>query len=96
MSTKKATKVRRVGTSIKIKAWAWRSGLIEFGKSVPSGAFPILSADGVCFSRQQIEVAARHGKTLLVPGVPEAPSDAKAYEAFESWVRWLRKPEVTA
>lgn len=86
---------RKPGTSAKVKAWAWRSGLIEFGKNVPPGAFPILSADGICFSRQRIEAAARHsydGQTLLVPGVPEAKSNAKAYEAFEQWVRWMRKP----
>lgn len=78
-----------------IRAYAWRSGLIGFGERVPSGALPILTVDGKSFTRDQIEGAARHsydGAQLLVPGLPEAKSDAEAMDAFERWIEWLRDP----
>lgn len=77
----------------KTKAFAWRSGLIEFGERIPSGALPILTARGKSFAKSTIEATARHsydGKQLLVPGVPEAESDNDAMAAFERWLAWIR------
>lgn len=58
----------------KITAYAWASGLIEFGHEVPDGALPIISGNELRV-RELIDVHARHSRIseqLLVPGVPEA------------------------
>ena len=41
---------------------------------------------------ETISRLAYDGKTLLVPGVPEAETDDEAYEAFEKWIDWLVDP----
>ncbi|EOV0971280.1 host nuclease inhibitor protein [Edwardsiella piscicida] len=68
----------------KITAYAWASGLIEFGNSVPPGALPIAKGD-----KQQIMdnviVLARHsynGYEIYVPGIPEADSQKDATDAL--------------
>lgn len=52
-------------------AWAWSSGLIEFGYVLPEGALPIVAGKPATV-RYVIEVMARHGRDeqeqLLVPG----------------------------
>jgi len=78
-----------------MKAYAYRSGQIEFGNTVPSGALPIIGPDKRSIPRDRIEAGARlayDGKTLLVPGIPEAEDDNAAYEAFEKWIDWLIDP----
>lgn len=68
----------------KITAYAWASGLIEFGAKVPEGALPIISGEGVRV-RELIDVWARHSRTtdqLLVPGVPEAASQHEGCNAL--------------
>lgn len=76
---------------MKTYAYCWASGLIQFGTKVPEGAIAIASGE-----RQKlvdlIEVTARHaydGKSLLVPGVPEASDQAAAGDALDTWLRWL-------
>lgn len=56
----------------KVTAYAWASGLIEFGETYPDGALPIITGEEKRV-REIIEVRARHSRTnqqLLVPGVP--------------------------
>jgi hypothetical protein len=73
-------------------AFAWASGLIEFGLTVPKGALLIASGP-VRTLRDKIGVAARHAYTpgeLLVPGVPEAEDKGAALAAFIAWIDWRR------
>lgn len=79
---------------MKIYAYCWATGVIHFGTKVPEGAIAIARGE-----RQAvvdfIEVVARHaydGKTLLVPGVPEAEEtkgDAAKGDALEAWLTWI-------
>jgi len=72
-------------------AYAWRSGRIEVGPRVPEGALPIVRGRAVTVMNA-MQAMARHaydGKTLLVPGIPEAASDDAAVDAligFRDWV----------
>lgn len=68
----------------KITAYAWASGLIEFGHKVPDGALPIISGSELRI-RELIDVHARHSRIseqLLVPGVPEANNQHDACTAL--------------
>lgn len=79
-----------------MKAFAYRNGEIGFADSIPSGALPIIGPNKKSISRARVEAGARlayDGKTLLVPGIPEAQSDDEAYEAFRKWIDWLINPE---
>ncbi|MCY4395886.1 MAG: host nuclease inhibitor protein [Rhodospirillaceae bacterium] len=73
------------------RAHAWRSGRIEFRplqSKCPEGALPLPPV-----LRTRIEAKARHsydGKTLLVPGIPEAESDTEALDALERFCDRLR------
>ena len=79
-----------------LRAYAYASGHIVFRKRPPEGTLPLPA-----LPRRKIEACARHvydGRTLLVPGVPEAPDQSAALWAFEAWCAWLEghKFEVTA
>jgi hypothetical protein len=71
-------------------AFAWASGLIEFGETLPDGALPIAVAVDDAQARKMrdsIEILARHGKgvskgKLLVPGIPEASNQQAAMKAL--------------
>ncbi len=73
-----------------VRAHAWASGLIEFRADTqpcPEGALPLPDVP-----RGVIEVRARRaydGRSLLVPGVPEATSPADALEALERFSGFL-------
>lgn len=79
-----------------MKAFCWRSGLIQFGRKVPEGA--ILVAEGPSKElRDLICATSRHaynGKDLLIPGVPEADTDETAADALERFIDWI-KPSVS-
>lgn len=65
-------------------AYAWASGLIEFGEKYPEGALPILTGSDKEV-KEVIEMLARHSRTndqLLVPGVPEAEDQRSALDAL--------------
>lgn len=72
-------------------AYAWGSGLIEFGNTLPDGALPIaVATDEQQAERMKaaIEVLARHGKgaskgKLLVPGIPEAANQREGMKALQ-------------
>ena len=71
-----------------IKAWCYASGHIRFGSRVPIGALFIASGPAV---RKVVSVLARHAydnKTLLVPGIPEAPDQAAKLVA---WARFCNE-----
>lgn len=79
----------------KIVAYAWASGLIEFGQNCPDGALPVLVGNEQQV-RELVDVLARHSRTsdaLLVPGVPEAQSQDEAMEALTRFVKELNKRE---
>lgn len=74
-----------------IHAYAWRSGQIAFGTTVPTGAISVMRGTEPEV-RDIVEVCARHsydGKTLLVPGVPEAVDNAAAADALEAFINML-------
>jgi hypothetical protein len=78
-------------------AWCYASGLIEIGDpdSIPEGALKIAHGPK-SFLYGQISVVARHGKggsgnQLLVPGVPEADSQAEKMDALEVFLHWCEK-----
>ncbi|MFP7605200.1 host nuclease inhibitor protein [Serratia quinivorans] len=69
---------------MKLIAYAWASGLIEFGKTIPEGALPILVGQETEV-KETIGILARHSYTnsqLLVPGVPEAYDQHSAMDAL--------------
>lgn len=76
-------------------AWAWASGLIEIGDTVPDGAIKI--AEGpMCDLKLKVGVAARHGRgncagKLLVPGIPEAETEQTKGDALARWLEWCAK-----
>lgn len=78
-----------------VHAWAWQSGLIEFGREVPEGALSFATGMDLPL-RELVDVLARHGQgksdgKLLVPGVPEASTDRKKVDAFIAWVEYCAK-----
>ncbi len=76
-----------------MKAYCYASGQIRFGERAPRGA--IMFARGPSKRlREFVEGRARHaydGKTLLVPGVPEAPNQTAGCAALRRWCDWLKK-----
>lgn len=79
----------------KIVAYAWASGLIEFGQNCPDGALPVLFGKEQQV-RERVDVLARHSRTsdaLLVPGVPEAQSQDEAMQALTRFVKELNRRE---
>lgn len=67
-----------------MKAYAWKSGLIEFAGEVPDGALLIAEGPAKKILRV-VSVWARRSRTgdyLLVPGVPEADSEDAKLDAL--------------
>lgn len=67
-----------------MKAYAWRSGLIEFGRRCPDGALLIASGPAKIV-RPIVEVNAVHcwdNKSLRVGNVATANDDDEAYSAL--------------
>lgn len=82
-------------------AWCWASGLIEIGDSAPKtaadGSGAIVFAQGPKSELQTtLGALARNGLgasegKLLVPGVPEAPSQQAGADALFAWLQWCAK-----
>ncbi|SMH62867.1 host nuclease inhibitor protein [Azospirillum agricola] len=71
-----------------LAVFCYRSGEIGFSHIAPKGAL-VLGRGPAAHVRKAAEVVARHGydgRTLLVPGIPEARTDEVALEAA-SWFR---------
>ncbi len=79
-----------------MRAWAWASGLIEFGHKCPDGA--IVFAEGRAKRlREEVAGLARRGHKgeLLVPGVPEGRG-VEALETFSRLIReFMKRPETS-
>ena len=78
-----------------VHAWAWQSGLIEFGREVPEGALKFATGMDAKL-RDLVGGLARNGQgksagKLLVPGVPEADNERQQIDAFIAWVQWCAK-----
>ena len=74
-------------------AYAGRCGTIAFTtkRSVPQGMIAFARHQSLDDLKQIVSAKCRHGydgKTLLVPGVPEAPDDDAALAAMEVWRDW--------
>lgn len=72
-------------------AYCWRTGRIDFGRSVPEGAIKVAQGPAKKL-RELISATARHaydGETLLIPGIPEADSDKHAGDALEQFINWI-------
>ena len=70
--------------------YSWRSGVIEFGGSLPEGALPI--CPNTVELRHKVHARARlahDGNSYLVPGVPEADTDDEARRAVEAFCAWM-------
>lgn len=77
-----------------------RRGVIEIVDHVPSGMLGII-AGAAGRVRELMSATARHahdGKTLLVPGIPEADTDDQALDALIRFRAWLseRHPRMVA
>ena len=76
-----------------IFAYCYPNGVIKFRSAklgLPKGALPIVRGPGKIV-REEISSKARHGydgKTLLVPGVPEAPDQLAGVEALKRFNDW--------
>lgn len=89
-----------------MKVYVFRSGLVKLGNEVPSNALEV--ADGPDeLLNVIVGVLARHAynnEDLLCPGVPEARSEAAAYNAVVEFrnqikkrlVKYLASPEAFA
>lgn len=75
------------------KAHCDAGGTIEFtDKRVPAGSLSFFRAATEALCREQVEPTARHsydGKTLLVPGVPEAANQRDGMTALIAHREWL-------
>lgn len=77
---------------MKLKAFCFASGHIQFGYAVPRGALIIATGEDKSL-REFIETKARHarvGTDLFVPGVPEADNEEAGMEALEKFLAWIR------
>ena len=76
-----------------IIAYCYANGVIKFRSAklgLPKGALPIVRGPGKIV-REGVSSKARHGydgKTLLVPGVPEAPDQFAGVEALKQFNAW--------
>lgn len=87
--------VWRVTADADIYAFAWATGLIQFGGEIPAGACAFAKGPDRAL-RLVVATVARHAKPrssgkLLVPGVPEAEGQDAGMTAFLEWQRWCQK-----
>lgn len=74
-------------------AYCYATGQIQFGTVTPRGCIRIATGDDKPL-RDLIEGTARlayDNRTLLVPGVPEAPNETAKIRALHRYVRWITK-----
>lgn len=73
-------------------AYCDASGVIHFGSRLPKGMLPVAQGKAKAL-RERVGVVARHaydGKTLLVPGVPEAENQREGVDALMKFRDWIR------
>ncbi len=90
-----------MGKKPDITCYCYANGAIKFRSvrlGLPDGALPIVTGPGKII-RERISGVARHGydgKTLLVPGVPEAVNQMDAVDALLKWKAWCVPPILAA
>lgn len=75
-------------------AFCYASGHIDFGTQIPKGCLPIANGPRAKLI-EFMDGVARHdydGKTLLVPGIPEAPNDTAKLDALQRFTAWISEP----
>lgn len=78
-------------------AYAWKTGLIEFGRDVPDDALAFLHLDGELegLFQELVETLADTGFAegeLLVPTVAETPSECSKLNALLNWKKLCFEP----
>lgn len=75
-----------------LKAFCWRTGLLQTGNEVPEGALELASAPESVLTNVLL-AECRHGYNdeLLVPGIPEAASSDNAVDAAIDFSQRLQK-----
>lgn len=76
-----------------IHALCYASGEVVFRRTVPAGTLPLASGPEEAL-RSEMEAACRHshdGRTLLVPGVPEAKDQEEGLAAVQRFCSWRAK-----
>lgn len=76
-----------------IRCFCYASGQIGFAETPPKGAIVIAVGPDEKSLREFIDPVSRHaydGKTLLVPGVPEAADQSAAFDAMVKFLDWIR------
>lgn len=87
-----------------MKAYVWRTGVVEFGENVPEGAIEFAEGKGQKFI-EDIQTSCRlayptyvdgvrQPDVYLVPGVPEAENGEEAVDAVTAFKRWTYKRNV--
>lgn len=74
-------------------AYCYRNGVIKFGKTEPKGALEISRGSGKTWKAKISARARLHfdGKTLLVPGIPEAKNNKEAIDALLKFTKFVNK-----
>ena len=74
-----------------LHAYAWASGLIEFGKYVPGDALELLAGDAemVKYRIRAFARLADENESWLVPGVPEANTPEQKMHAMRHFAEVL-------
>jgi hypothetical protein len=79
-------------------AYCWASGVLQFGRTLPDGAIEIARGPARPLRKWMDPLARRayDGKTLLVPGVPEARGGRARLSALCDFVKWIRSLDMPA
>jgi hypothetical protein len=78
---------------MKMYAYCFRSGHVEFGNSVPKGAIAVSKGTGKAW-QSRIKALCRtsyDGKSHLIPGLLEAKTTEAALDALSRFQEWVRK-----
>ena len=77
-------------------AYAWATGLIEFGWYVPTGALELLSGETemVKYKIHACARLSRDNEDWLVPGVPEAVTPEQKMQAMVRFVQIIKTPDA--
>ena len=78
---------------MKLYAYCWQSGHLEFVRVAPEGTITIATIRTKA-ERARVEVCCRHCRhsdDLLIPGIPEAESEQAAIDALVLFCQQLRK-----
>lgn len=78
---------------MKLYAYCWANGVIDFGSELPDGALSIVKGPAAKV-RSVVSVVARHAKdneTLLVPGIPEAANEHAKMDSLLAFCNQVEK-----